>query len=247
VKSRISCVCTSLFDEQSISPVVSGTGDLVRALPVGDMWTVSTGNQKTGTIPTQYVGVNRDETWRSCEGCSLRSDNGGGCYAWAGRASRAANSVRGAYERGRPSTLADAIARAPRSAKACRWGAIGDPARTRRSVLLGQLELAREEGFKVLGYTHFAMQEPITGVLRHNFLASCETAAQVEEAQDRGWLIALAGPKAFPGMLTCPNYKRPEIQCNRCTLCDVPTLRKTRYAGIVFPAHGISAKRLPLA
>ena len=214
---------------------------------VREMWTVSTGNAKTGKIPTQYVGATRDESWASCEGCSLRPDAGGGCYAWTGRASRAANSVRGAFNRGRPSTLKDALARTPRSAKVVRFGAIGDPGRVKRETTLQNIDTARAEGFKVLGYTHHWKEEPLTGSLKQSFLASCETVEQAVEAKARGWLVAVAGPLSVPGMVTCPNYARPEIQCNRCGLCDVPTLKRTKFAGVVFPSHGGSKKRLPLA
>ena len=218
-----------------------------RPLPVTSMWTVSTDNIKTGRIPTQYVGRTREETLASCLGCNLHPDADGGCYAWTGNAIRGANSVRKAADRGRPFSLEAVLSRTPRSACAVRFGAIGDPARGYRGQLLADLALARSEGLKVLGYTHFWADEPVTGVLRRNFLASCETEAQVSEAHSRGWLVALAGPQSFPGMLTCPNFKRPEIQCNRCGLCDIPTLRRTRHKGIVFPAHGGAAKRLPLA
>jgi hypothetical protein len=30
-------------------------------------------------------------------------------------------------------------------------------------------------------------------------------------------------------------------------MCDVPTLKKAGFDGVVFPAHGISKKRLPMA
>ncbi len=215
--------------------------------PVGDLWTVSTSNEKTGSIPTQYVGRTREETLRSCSGCALAPEGEGGCYAWSGRSCRGANSVRKAANRGRPSRLVDVLDRTPRSAKVVRFGAIGDPARVKRETVLADIALARSEGFKVLGYTHFWANEPRTGVLRNNFLASCETEEQAREAAERGWLVALCGPHFYPGLLTCPNFKRPEVQCNRCGLCDIPTLRKTKHGGIVFPAHGISAKRLPLA
>ena len=219
----------------------------MRILPVSDMWTVSTGNSKTGVIPTQYVGRTLAETRRSCNGCPLGPDGGGGCFAWAGRATRGANAVRKATDNGRPARLVDVLERTPRGATCVRFGAIGDPTRVKRESLLADIALARRLKFRVLGYTHFWTEEPITGILRNTFLASCETPAQVAEAISRGWLVALAGPKKFPGLLTCPNFKRPEIQCNRCGRCDVPTLRRTRHKGIVFPAHGIAAKRLPLA
>lgn len=211
------------------------------------MWTVSKSNEKTGNIPTQYVGKTKEETWESCKGCNLRPDAGGGCYAWSGNVSRGANSVRGAYNRGRPSTLADALKRAPRSARAVRFGAIGDPARVNRHEVMANIELARDEGLKVLGYTHHWREEPLTGSLKQSFLASCETLAQAEEAQAEGWLVSVAGPQYVAGMVTCPNFKRPEIQCNRCGMCDVPTLKKAGFDGVVFPAHGIGKKRLPMA
>ncbi len=212
-----------------------------------DMWTVSTSNEKTGVIPTQYVGRTRDETWASCEGCNLRPDADGGCYAWGGNSARGANSVRRAADNGRAIDLPAVLERTPRSAKVVRFGAIGDPARVERKKLNGDIELAREEGFKVLGYTHHWRSEPHNGRLKGAFLASCETPEQVIDALSRGWLVALAGPQSADGMVTCPHYARPKIQCNRCGLCDIPTLRKTGFNGVVFPAHGISHKRLPLA
>ena len=219
----------------------------MKRLPISDMWTVSSGNAKTGNIPTQYIGVTRDETWASCEGCSLRPDANGGCYAWTGKVSRGANSVRKATARGRATSLEAALDRTPRSARAVRFGAIGDPARLKREKVLADIERARSAGLKVLAYTHHWREEPLTGGLKFEMLASCETAQQVEEAQAEGWLVALAGPLSAPGMVTCPNYKRPEIQCNRCGLCDVPTLKRSKFKGVVFPAHGGGKKRLPMA
>ena len=214
---------------------------------VGDMWTTSVGNSKTGVIPTQYVGRTQDETWASCKGCNLRPDAGGGCYAWNGNSSRGANSVRKATDAGRAADLASVLQRTPRSAKAVRFGAIGDPSRVERSKVYADINLAREEGFKVLGYTHHWKSEPHNGRLKEHFLASCETLEQAEDALSRGWLVSVAGPESVEGMVTCPHYDRPEIQCNRCTLCDVPTLKRTGYKGVVFPAHGGSRKRLPMA
>ncbi|MGE3483481.1 MAG: hypothetical protein AB7L09_01995 [Nitrospira sp.] len=221
---------------------------MAKKLPiVGQMWTVSVGNEKTGVIPTQYVGLTRDETWDSCQGCNLRPDAGGGCYAWNGNSSRGANSVRKAVANGRAADLRSAIERAPRSAKAVRFGAIGDPSRVDRAALYADIEHARAAGFKVLAYTHMWRREPHNGRLKREMLASCETMAQAEEALSKGWLVTVAGPDKVEGMVTCPHYARPEIQCNRCTLCDVPTLRRTGFRGVVFPAHGIQRKRLPMA
>ncbi len=210
-------------------------------------WTVSKDNEKTGVIPTQYIGATRDETWDTCEGCSLRPDARGGCYAWTGKVSRGANSVRKAAARGKDYSIEAALSRAPRSAMVCRFGAIGDPARVDRAGLLRDIDTIRAESLKIVGYTHHWQEEPVTGLLRSVFLASCETLAQASEAKARGWLVAVAGPESLPGMVTCPNYKRPEIQCNRCGLCSIESLRRTQFDGVVFPAHGGGANRLPLA
>jgi hypothetical protein len=117
----------------------------------------------------------------------------------------------------------------------------------KREKVLADIELARSNGFKVLAYTHHWREEPLTGGLKLDMLASCETATQADEAQAKGWLVSLAGPLSAPGMVTCPNYARPEIQCNRCGLCDVPTMKKAGFKGVVFPAHGGGKKRLPMA
>jgi len=220
---------------------------MAKRLPVASLWTVSTSNEKTGVIPTQYVGATRDETWASCEGCNLRPDADGGCYAWGGNSVRGANSVQKAIASGKPGDLASVLERTPRSSKAVRFGAIGDPSQCERKALNADIALARSQGFKVLGYTHHWKREPHNGRLKDTLLASCETLEQAESALAKGWLVSVAGPESVPGMVTCPHYARPEIQCNRCTLCDVPTLRKSGYTGVVFPAHGISRKRLPLA
>lgn len=215
---------------------------------VESMWTVSSRNPKTGDIPTQYVGRTRKQTEESCVGCDLHPKANGGCYAYAGNVVRGLNSVRKSVERGNSTgTLEAALARTPRSARCARLGAIGDPARMKRETLLAELSTLRGAGFKVLAYTHHWASEPLTGSLKREMLASCETMEQVEQAQAEGWLVALAGPLYASGMVTCPNYKRPEVQCNRCGLCDVPTLRKTRFTGVVFPAHGHGGKKLPLA
>jgi hypothetical protein len=219
----------------------------MRNKPARSLWTVSFNNQKTGAVPTQYVGATRKETWDSCSGCNLRPDADGGCYAWAGKISRGANSVRKAAARGKDYSLEACLERTPRSAKVIRFGAIGDPARVNRAALLQDIDTAREAGLKVIGYTHHWKEEPITGVLRNTFLASCETVEQADEAMKRGWLVSVAGPDSLPGMVTCPNYKREEIQCNRCGLCEIATLRRSKFKGVVFPAHGGSKKRLPLA
>jgi len=219
-----------------------------KRLPIAaSLWTVSKSNAKTGVIPTQYVGATREESWETCQGCSLRPDADGGCYAWGGNSVRGANSVQKATANGRASDLASVLERTPRSAKVVRFGAIGDPSRVDRAGLYADAKLARESGFKVLGYTHHWRREPHNGRLKEVLLASCETLEQATEAQAKGWLVSVAGPESVPGMVTCPNYARPEIQCNRCGMCDVPTLKRSRFTGVVFPAHGISRKRLPLA
>ena len=208
------------------------------------LWTISEGNTKTGPIPTQYIGESREETHASCKGCNLHPEAGGGCYAWSGNSQRALNSVQTS---GRDKTLPAVLSRAPRGARFARFGAIGDPARVERTSLLRDLASLNEAGIKPIGYTHHHRSEPRTGSLKGVFLASCDTMEQADSAIKAGWLVALAGPESAPGMVRCRNYDRPEITCNTCGLCNVDTLRKTGFRGVVFPAHGQAAKRLPLA
>jgi len=216
--------------------------------PAASLWSVSTSNRKTGPIPTQWVGATRAETWASCDGCSLRPDGPiGGCYAWGGNTVRGAYSVRKAVANGKAADLATVLERTPRGAKCARLGAIGDPSRVDRKELLRDVKRLRKEGLKVLGYTHHSPKERKNSALKRHVLASCETIEQAVRAIKDGWLVALAGPKSHPGFITCTNYRKPEITCNVCGLCDVPTLKKTGKLGVVFPAHGRGAKRLPLA
>ena len=212
------------------------------------LWTVSTGNTKTGPMPTQYVGATQEESWESCEGCALRPDAMGGCYAWGGNSKRGANSVRrAALRRGRAATLAEVIERSPRSARRVRFGAIGDPSAINRAQLESDIAMARSQGFGVLGYTHFWRENP---ELRSDFLASVETIFDAVEAVSLGWRIAYAGSTEDvidrlrdEGVkaIVCPNYARPEITCNVCGLCDV---NKMTVDAIGFPAHGAGAQKL---
>lgn len=218
----------------------------------GDLWTVSVGNAKTGPIPTQTVGVSERDTAASCAGCALAPGSGktgdGGCYAWRGMVRRGAWSLRKAHEAGKATDLATVLQRTPRGARFARFGGFGDPARLERTALWSSLRTVRAAGLGVIGYTHHWRAEPRTGALRTAFLASAETMADADEATRRGWLVALAGPAVAPaGFVLCRNAADASVTCNACGLCDVTRLRKTGFRGVVFPAHGASAKRLPMA
>lgn len=208
-------------------------------------WRLSS-NPKLGKgVPTLYVGATLDEARDSCRGCPLAPASlggGGGCYAHLGRVAV----VYRAPSPGAPS-LEALMPRVPRGVGIVRFGAIGDPSRLRRDVLLTELDTARANGLGVIGYTHFWAQEPTTGVLRRTFLASAETAEGAARAEALGWKVALAGPDRWPGYLTCPATKRDDVTCQDCKLCTMPLLVKSRAKGIVFPAHGQGKRRLPLA
>jgi len=49
------------------------------------LWTGASRNTKTGNIPQGYVGIDKAEVERSCEGCPMRYD---GCYHWSGSRGR---------------------------------------------------------------------------------------------------------------------------------------------------------------
>lgn len=228
------------------------------AAPVSSTWFVSRNNPKLGPgIPAQLVGETREELRASCLGCSLApwepaEGGGGSCYFHVGNGARAAGQVFKAVARGSTrgrGTLAEALAASPRSARFARFGAGGEPTQLRRELLLGELEQVKREGLAVVGYVHGAMREPQGGLLRREFLASAETEGQAVELLDRGWNVALAGPESAErlGLRRCPQADKPWVTCNACLLCDQERLRRTRWRGIVFPAHGGGGGRLPLA
>lgn len=219
-------------------------------------WTSRSNNAKTGSVPTQWVGADRESSLESCEGCSLRdgfTDPETGtlskCYAHFGTPALAHSSVRRAWKR-RPERYSPlyAVNEAPRSAKSIRLAGIGDSARAYRLHLYAALYLAYLRGLQTLAYTHM-WRHAWAQDLRPWFMASCQTWEEVALAKSMGWratIVQSVGPESWSNGqyvgsrklgsgVVCPAMvSHGKVQCADCRLCN------GQIAGpvIVFPEHG---------
>lgn len=217
------------------------------------LWIARPANRKTGPIPTAYVGRDYQETWESCEGCSLRQNT---CYAWNGRGRMALASLQKRAQRvPEEYTLEHALKTRLFGMRAIRLGAIGDPARAPRRELLAAIDTARRNRLNVLGYTHFWAAEPRTGVLRREIMASTNTPAEADKAIAAGWRAASVVPSdtkeklvvtpAGNKLLVCPAMVKANLTCADCRLCDPQHKVWTagKIQGIAFPDHGPAGRK----
>lgn len=212
---------------------------------IRSQWYVAKTNPKTGPLPTQIVGETREAIRASCDGCNLAPWADGGCYAYNGNMVRAADGVR---RSALPKDLHSVLGRTTRAAKYARFGGFGDPGRLELGILFGEFAQAEANDLGIIGYTHHWRELGPDSPLRFYFLASCETLEDAAEANELGWLVALAGPAGgIRGYLRCRNELQPEITCNTCGMCSVKKLAAAKLFGVTFEAHGIGARRLPLA
>jgi len=194
------------------------------------IWTPAAQNRKTGRVPTAYVGVTRDETRESCEGCALRDSRR--CYAWSGPQGQLGLSKihKGYRVRGeRFYTLAHALKHRQPDARVVRVASIGDPARADRVELLASLLVVRRAGLGVVGYSHF-WGDPWNSHLRRELMASCDDLEQADEAIAAGWRAAAVLPWDHEGLtfstpagargVVCPAQTKPAVTCNTCGMCD---------------------------
>ncbi len=232
------------------------------------VWHVAKGNGKTGAILTSSVGVTYDETVASCRGCPQSPEAGGGCYAHLGKMRAAFQyGMLPAFERNPfRYTLTAALAEAFKGIRPtiARIGAIGDPSRADRSVLLSELEFLTREGIRPIGYTHFSHLRE-NAELRGWLMASVEGGSGADKAIARGWVPAAIVPET----VTSEEYITPAgnrlrvceatpqrgklTDCSRCGLCSPshPYWQTEGAAqGIAFPGHGIAVaramKKLPM-
>ncbi len=215
-----------------------------KGLPI--VYSPSPGNATTGNMFTAWVGSTRDETNASCAGCPVRVE----CYARSGNVIRGLCSVQKAARR-RPEeyTAAGALARTPRSGMFSRWTAMGDLARADRHQAETDLHFVANAGLPSLGYTQFPWEAPW---LQPWLRVSCVTWESALRWLDRGWKVAIIGPRdwvlpvsvaGFSGPV-CPVKLGERIDCNRCGQCQL-----TGPDIIIFPLHGTAArtKTLPTA
>lgn len=238
-------------------------------------WIAKAFNKKTGPIITAYAGASIDEAKDTCKGCPLfpvkrkkgvkRKRGQSVCYAWSGSprlgfgamALKATGGVSSysmvntdAVKPGGHYSLENAIANRHRDCKAARLVALGDGARVDRSTLFGAIRRLRRIGMSILAYTHH-WREQRNQSLRHDFMASCDTLAEADEALESGWVPAaivhdrpdLPATITTPGgaeLVMCPAQRSKTTSCNTCRLCDpkAPFWRKLhRFVGIGFFDH----------
>lgn len=115
-----------------------------------------------------------------------------------------------------------------------RWGAYGDPAIIKPSIVLAFNSMAQSH----TGYTHQWRQEfasPFTGI----FMASCDSFQDYLDASDAGWrtfAVVPQGQQAYSGKLCPATVEGSQAQCITCKLCD------GAKTDIHVSAHGLGAK-----
>jgi len=225
------------------------------------LWVARPANEKTGVIPTAYIGETKEDAWRSCEGCRLRdgyTDPTTGrktrCYAWNGTvANMGFPSVRRGYASNPDRyTAAAAIAKRARTARAIRFGALGDPSAVDAEEITTTSTRARDLGLAVLGYTHHWRKTANAWLAKH-LMASCDNLADADRAIGEGWVPAAVVDQFATGtnaettpagskLMQCPAQRSDgRTQCNDCRLCDPQNpfwTKQTTYRGIAFADHG---------
>lgn len=188
------------------------------------LYTSKSNNVKTGNIPQQFIGANREDSKLSCKGCPLLEKV---CYAQNGtEAYFGHNSVIRANNKGKDYSLQNALDNRAKSAKYFRLGAIGDPSAVKDVIKVG--EKIREEGLGVLSYTHFWNSRG--EFLKGHAMASCDTWEEAEEATNRGWRATVhvdelkekqGKTETGKRFTLCPAQRTEnKIKCNDCGLCD---------------------------
>ena len=217
------------------------------------LWTPDSGNDKTGDIPTGWIGASREQCMDSCNAvaCPLRPKVEGGdgqCYAWHGTPVMGFASMLRARARGKAYDLAHALAGRKASARMVRLGALGDPASCSPLAAAFIASKVRAAGLTLVGYTHGWRT---ADHWRGRLMASCDTLQEADEAAALGWRPTVVLPYHHEGRhfttpagrtgVVCPAQIRPKVvTCNTCRLCDGAA---TRGPVIGFIDHGPTARR----
>jgi hypothetical protein len=223
------------------------------------LWVGTSTNDKTGNIPQGYVGEDREQTEKSCEGCPLRK---GGCYHWQGNARGAQASMQRAHAKNPDSdryTLKTALSKSRRMARYVRGAVGGDPWVFDRETVQGWLADIEEQGLAgMLLYTHFAADkgEHLKGLA----MASVHSLEEADDRIDEGWRAAMVAdfktpdskrstlnkvptwngeefttPKGRKGIVCPAQYKA--VDCNSCGLCNAQRVNGEAAPMIVFLKH----------
>lgn len=206
-------------------------------------------NEKVGIAHATYVSQ------KSCPTtCPLLN---AGCYAEHGniafhlrRMNKAAEAL-GALELAR--LEADAIEAKLSGSLDLRIHVVGDCTTNEAASIVSQAALSKlRSSKKPWSYSHAWRSVDRSAWGDVSVLASCETPAQVVEAQDRGWATAMIvdkfqGDKLYTDgqlkVLPCPNQTR-EVKCVDCRLCLGDTRLRDKGITIGFAAHGSRFKKV---
>lgn len=210
------------------------------------LWVKGANNEKTGDVPTMWIGRTREESLKSCEGCPLLE---GGCYAQFGRPAMAHSGMTRAHKRGKDYSLETALANSRRAAKMARLGGIGDPGALRNVKAV--IRKIRDFGLDAVGYTHHWRGRPD---LAGELMASCETLEGADQAIDSGYRAAVVlesdflaknkgrkftTPKGRNGIVCPAIVSNNKVTCNDCRLCD-----GSKPGPVIgFPDHGPKSRR----
>lgn len=209
-------------------------------------------NAKTGAIACTYVSQ------ATCSSDCLYK-NGGGCYAEHGPMAMTTRRVNSS-----PITdpvviarmEADAIDHLPADVD-LRVHVVGDCLVPAAAQIVGaamvRYETRSPNGSRAWTYTHSWRSIPNEAWQGANVLASCETADDVREAQERGYTTCIVVRDDHPGhrryeydgidVVPCPAETR-DVPCTQCRLCMRPD--KLRAAGVTisFSPHGVGQGRV---
>ncbi len=221
-------------------------------------------NDKTGDVPTLYVGFTREESKASCRGCPLLESE---CYAQHGTPLLGHASVQSTVARDGSRARYHwrrAINRRSKKARMFRVSALGDAARANQRELGLAMHYAHLSGLAVVGYTHFWREAPH---LATSLCASVGSTTSVEksigeanEAIRAGFRPALVMPAGTTGTyqladghraVLCPAIAAAQrgirYTCNDCAsskrgaLCEGSAGPERPVA--YFPDHGPAARK----
>lgn len=218
-----------------------------------------TDNDKTGDVPTVWIGINRQQARASCDavGCKLRpwaldrKKDTPVCYAHGGTPAMGLSSIERSHERGTLNLNDEEMLRKrSKSARFVRIGALGDPGVMPWGWWYRIRRLAKKYKLKTIAYTHGWRSRPdLVGMT----MASVDSLAEAVEAKAMGFQVAVATrevnaldkqvklPDGSTGIVCPAIYTKaagkPMVQCNQCLKCtgDNPDLT------VIFPDHGPGA------
>ncbi len=212
------------------------------------LWTArSTGNAKTGDIPTAWIGGTRAESLESCGDCPLLESKR--CYAQFGSAALGHGHILRARAKGARYDLATALRNRADSARAVRVSAVGDAGALPVEWYQTVAAKVRAAGLAVLAYTH---QWRTRTDLAGEVMASCETPREADQAMRLGFRATVVLPSTHTKRtfrtpsgatgIVCPAIRAPgRVTCNTCRLCD-----GARPGPVIgFPEHGPKIRKNP--